>query len=69
MERRSQTSGVRANGTKQPTITAHPTPDQIVVAMQRAVQRIRRMSHAERVQSLKDAGILTTSGKLSACYK
>jgi hypothetical protein len=60
---------VKANATKHTTITAHPTPDQIVVAMQRAVQRVRRMTHAERVQSLKEAGILTTSGKLSASYK
>jgi signal transduction histidine kinase len=50
-------------------MAAPPTPDQIVVAMQRAVQRVRRMSHAERVQSLKEVGILTTAGKLSASYR
>jgi hypothetical protein len=60
---------VKTNATKPTTITAPPTPDQIVVAMQRAVQRVRRMTHAERVQSLKEAGLLTTAGKLSASYK
>ena len=69
MERKSQNIDVKQNGTKQRTVTAQPTPDQIVVAMHHAVQRIRRMSHAERVQSLKEAGILTTGGKLSACYQ
>jgi hypothetical protein len=60
---------VKTNATKKAPITVPPTSDQIVVAMQRAVQRVRRMTHAERVQSLKEAGILTTGGKLSACYK
>jgi hypothetical protein len=60
---------VKRISTKQPTMAAPPTPDQIVVAMQRAVQRVRRMSHAERVQSLKEVGILTTAGKLSASYR
>lgn len=69
MERKSQTGAVKTHVTKQLTITATPTPDQIVEAMQRTIQRVRRMSHAQRVQSMKEAGILTTSGKLSACYK
>jgi hypothetical protein len=69
MKRESQTVGVKKNGAKQPVFPAQPTPDQLVVAMRQAVQRIRRMSHRQRVQSLKEAGILTTAGKLSACYK
>jgi hypothetical protein len=69
LKHKSQTSDVKANATKQATFTAPPTPDQIVVAMRRAVQRVRRMTHAERVQSLKEAGILTNAGKLSAGYR
>jgi hypothetical protein len=61
--------GVKKNGAKRPVFPAQPTPDQLVAAMRLAVQRIRRMSHQQRVQSMKEAGILTTAGKLSACYK
>ena len=69
MERKSHNSAVKQRGTKHRAVKAQPTPDQIVVAMQHAVQRIRRMSHRERVQSLQEAGILTTAGNLSAYYK
>ena len=69
LERKSQSIAVKQHGTRQPTVTAQPTPDQIVVAMRVALGRIRRMSHRDRVASLKEAGILTTSGKLAAGYK
>ena len=46
-----------------------PTPEAIVAAMRRTVQRVRRMSHQELVQSLMDTGILTRSGKLAARYR
>jgi hypothetical protein len=35
----------------------------------RALERIHSMTDAQRVQSLKDAGILTPSGKYSAPYR
>jgi len=66
MERKSQSIAEKQHGTRQPTVTAQPTPDQIVVAMRVVLGRIRRMSHRDRVASLKEAGILTTSGKLAA---
>jgi signal transduction histidine kinase len=69
MERKRQTVAVKQNGTKQQTAPVQPTPDQVVDAMQRAVARVRRMSHQQRVQSLKNAGILTTAGKLAAVYR
>ncbi len=69
MERKSQNVVVKQITTKQSTITAPPTPDQIVVAMKLAIKQVRQMNHAERVQSLKEAGILNTAGKLSACYR
>lgn len=40
-------------------------PDQVGAALQRAVVRIRRMSHLQRVQSLKAAGIVTLRQALS----
>ncbi len=69
MKRESQNGAVKTNGTKQSVNLAQPTPDQLVTAMQLAVQRIRRMSHRQRVQSLKEAGILTPTGKLSPSYR
>ena len=69
MERKSRNIAVKQHGAKQSVFSAQPTPDQIVVAMQVALGRIRRMSHRDRVESLKEAGILTTSGKLAAYYK
>lgn len=69
MERKRHNVAVKQNGTKQQTAPVQPRPDQLVIAMQRAVARVSRMSHQQRVQSLKEAGILTTAGKLAACYK
>ena len=51
------------------TLIAQVTPEQVVAAMERAVLRIQQMSHRERVKSLKDAGILTRTGKLGVCYR
>jgi hypothetical protein len=69
MEHKRQTAVVKLNGTKQPGVSAQPTPDQVVAAMERTVRRVRQMSHRERVQSLKEAGILTAAGKLAASYR
>jgi hypothetical protein len=48
---------------------AQSKPDPLVAAMRRTVQRIREMSHQERVQSLKNAGILTARGNLAPHYR
>lgn len=69
MERKRQTTAVKQNGTKQHSTSASVTPDQVVAAMERTVQRVRQMSHRELVQSLKDAGILTATGKLAVNYR
>ena len=69
MEHKSQTAAVKQNGTKQHSIPAPVTPDQVAAAMERTVQRVRQMSHREVVQSLKDAGILTSAGKLASSYR
>jgi hypothetical protein len=69
MEHKSKTAVVKLNGIKQPGVPAQPTPDQVVAAMERTVRRVRQMSHRERVQSLKEAGILTAAGKLAASYR
>jgi 3-methyladenine DNA glycosylase Tag len=37
--------------------------------MERTIQRVRQMAHQQRVQCLKDAGILTAAGKLAASYR
>jgi hypothetical protein len=46
-------------------------PDDLARVMPSAQvdQRIREMSHQERVQSLKDAGILTARGNLAPHYR
>lgn len=69
MERKCQTAVVKQNGSKQHSFPAQMTPEQIAAAMERTVQRVRQMSHQQRVQSLKDAGILTPAGKLAASYR
>jgi hypothetical protein len=69
MEHKSQNAVVKQNGTKQHGHSAPVTPDQVAAAMERTVQRVRQMSQRELVQSLKDAGILTASGKLAASYR
>lgn len=69
MERKSHTAAVKQNGSKQQSIPTQLTPEQVVAAMTRTVQRVRQMSQQQRVQSLKDAGILTSSGKLAASYR
>jgi signal transduction histidine kinase len=69
MDRRSQTVVVKQNGAKQNSIPVPVTPEQVTAAMKRTIQRVRQMSHQQRVQSLKDAGILTATGKLSASYR
>jgi hypothetical protein len=69
MERKSQTATVKQNGTKQRSVPVRLTPDPVSVAMERTVQRVRQMSHQQRVQSLKDAGILTAAGKLAPSYR
>ena len=69
MERQSQTAVVKQNGTKQNSTSAPVTPDQVAAAMERTVQRVRQMSQRQLVQSLKDAGILTPSGKLASSYR
>lgn len=69
MQGESQNKAVKMNGLKRTVTLAQPTPDQLVAAMQLAVQRIRRMSHQQRVKSLKEAGILTAAGKLSPGYR
>ncbi len=40
-------------------------PDEVY---QRSLERLRRMSQADRLQRLKDIGILTAAGNLSARY-
>jgi signal transduction histidine kinase len=69
METKCQNMAVKQNGHRQQAASAPPKPDQVGAALQRAVARIRRMSHQQRVQSLKEAGILTRSGKLSPAYQ
>ncbi len=69
MEHKRQTAAVKQNGTRQISNSAPVTPDQVAAAMERTVQRVRRMSQRELVQSLKDAGILTASGKLASSYR
>jgi hypothetical protein len=69
MKSKSQTVVVKQNGTKQNGTPAPVTPDQMSAAMERTVQRVRRMSQRELVQSLKDAGILTATGKLASSYR
>jgi len=69
MKHASQNGTVKVNGTKQPVILAQPTPEHLVAAMHLAIHRIRRMSHEQRVQSLKEAGILTAAGKLAPGYR
>jgi hypothetical protein len=69
MEHKSQNAAVKQNGAKQQSNPASLTPGQVAAAMERTVQRVRQMSHQERVQSLKDAGILTRSGRLASSYR
>jgi hypothetical protein len=69
MEHKRQTAAVKQNGTKQNGTPASVTPDQVAAAMERTVQRVRQMSQRQLVQSLKDAGILTPSGKLASSYR
>jgi hypothetical protein len=69
MERKRQSAAVKQNGNKVQTIPTQPTPEHVVAAMERTVQRVRQMSRRELVQSLKDAGILTPAGKLAASYR
>lgn len=64
-----QTGVVKQNGSKQQTAPAQSKPDQLGAALQRAVERVHRMSHEQRVQSLKEAGILTRTGRLASAYK
>jgi hypothetical protein len=60
---------VQRHASKRFGTPAPPKPEQIVAAMRRTIQRVRKMSHHERVQSLKDAGVLTPTGKLAARYR
>jgi hypothetical protein len=69
MDRNCQTAVVKQNGAKQQNIPVPVTPEQVAAAMERTVQRVRQMSHQQRVQSLIDAGILTAAGKLAASYR
>lgn len=69
MERKRHSAAVKQNGNKMQTIPTQPTPERVVAAMERTVQRVHRMSRRELVQSLKDAGILTPAGKLAASYR
>ena len=69
MDHKSQTVAVKQNGAKQQSRPASVTPEQVAAALDRTVQRVRRMSHNELVQSLKEAGILTATGKLASNYR
>jgi len=69
MERKHQTAAVKQNGSKQHRVPAQTTSEQVAAAMERTIQRVRQMSHQQRVQTLKDAGILTSAGKLAASYR
>lgn len=60
---------VKQNGTKRHIVSAQPKPEKLGDALQRAVERVRRMSHQQRVKSLKEAGILTNAGKLASVYR
>jgi len=53
MERKRQSPAVKRNGNKEQSIPAQPTPERVVAAMERTVQRVRQMSRRELVQSLK----------------
>jgi hypothetical protein len=69
MKRKRHTAAVKKNGGKAHNIPTQPTPEHVVAAMERTVNRVRKMSRRELVQSLKDAGILTAGGKLAANYR
>lgn len=69
MERKSHSAAVKQNGNKQHSIPTRLTTEQVTAAMVRAVQRVRHMSHEQRVKTLKDAGILTAGGKLAQSYR
>jgi len=69
MKQKRQTEAVKRVLAKRQSCSVQPKPDQLTAAMQRAIQRVRHMSHRERVQSLKAAGILTPGGKLAAAYQ
>lgn len=69
MEQERHTAGVKRISNKAPCSPAPLRPEQIVAAMERAVQRLRHMSHQQRLETLKDAGILTARGKLAASYR
>ncbi len=69
MEHKRQTAAMKQNGTRQNGTPGPVTPEQVAAAMERTVQRVRQMSQRELVQSLKEAGILTASGKLAANYR
>ena len=69
MEHKRQTVAVKQNGARHQAAPAQPKPDQLGAAMHRAVERVRRMSHQQRVQSLTEAGILTRTGKLASAYR
>jgi hypothetical protein len=69
MECKYQTRAVKQRAAKNLAVPVYPKPDKLVVAMRHTVQRIRSMSHEQRVESLKKAGILTSAGKLSPSYR
>jgi hypothetical protein len=60
---------MKSNGRQNPKIGTEVTRKQLVAAVKRTVERVRLMSHRQRVKSLKDSGILTSSGKLAANYR
>lgn len=60
---------MKRNAAKRIKPSLPPTPEVIVAAMRCTVQRVRRMSHRDLVQSLIDTGILTRTGKLAARYR
>jgi len=52
------------NGTPRPGTTVR-----LETALQRAVASVRQMTRSQRRQSLINAGILTSEGKLAATYR
>ena len=69
MGRKRHNESVKKNGSKQQIRATQVTREHLLAAMDRAVEKVQKMSHRELVQSLKDTGILTPTGKLAAIYR
>ena len=60
---------MKRNGSKTVKIKLRAKPASLEMALSRAVEHAKRMTAAERRQSLIDAGIMTASGKLAPMYR